>query len=150
MARQVMAFELGSYLGAAASREVKQDGSNFSEIGPEPIDFAHLRRFTQGDKALENEVLDLFAAQVPETINALKSAKTDKDWQMAAHTLKGSGRAVGAWRLADLALQAEGVAGIADRAAAGKMIARIEASANEVQRFIKSLTATKGACPTAR
>jgi HPt (histidine-containing phosphotransfer) domain-containing protein len=139
MARQTMAFEMGSFLGAAASRELKPEGLDLSKIGPEPIDFVHLRRFTQGDKALENEVLELFVRQMPETIKALKGAATDKEWHVAAHTLKGSGRAVGAWRLADLALQAESVPGVADREAVAKMVARIESAAGDVQRFIESL-----------
>lgn len=145
MARQTMTFEMGSFLGSAASRDPKPEGLDFSEIGPEPIDFIHLRRFTQGDKALENEVLELFVRQMPETINALKGAVTDKEWHVAAHTLKGSGRAVGAWRLADLALQAESVRGVSDREAVDKMVARIESAADDVQRFIESLNK-----PTAR
>lgn len=76
-----------------------------------PVDLKHLRRYTLGDAALEREVLELFLAQLPLTIAALGAARSDKDWKMAAHTLKGSGRAVGAWRIARIAEQAEHTGG---------------------------------------
>ncbi|MBN9246850.1 MAG: Hpt domain-containing protein, partial [Hyphomicrobium sp.] len=76
-----------------------------------PIDLAHLRRYTLGDKALEDEVLRLFLAQLPETLAALRTAATERDWKIAAHTLKGSSRAVGAWRIASLAQEAEALRG---------------------------------------
>ncbi len=60
---------------------------------PQPIDFAHLRRYTLDDRGLELEILGLFAEQLPITIGALARATTDKEWGMAAHTLKGSARA---------------------------------------------------------
>ena len=47
---------------------------------------------------LEQEILALFIEQAPVTIDALKHAHTKRDWSIAAHTLKGSARAVGAWR----------------------------------------------------
>ena len=110
--------------------------------GP-PIDLQHLGRYTLGDTELEREVLGLFAGQMPVTIDALKSASSDKDWHMAAHTLKGSGRAVGAWRLADLALQAERIGGIYDRRAVAKIVLQIEAAAAEAALYIRGLSYTK-------
>ena len=74
---------------------------------PWPVDLIHLRRYTMGDKQLEAEVLDLFAGELPKTVAALKRAATEEAWKMAAHTLKGSARAVGAWRLARAATVAE-------------------------------------------
>ena len=52
-------------------------------------------------------MLTLFLNQLPSTIAALGGAMTERDWMIAAHTLKGSGRAVGAWRIARIAEQAE-------------------------------------------
>ncbi len=60
-----------------------------------PVDLKHLRRYTLGDAGLEREILDLFFGQLPTTIAALAAAATPKEWKVAAHTLKGSGRAVG-------------------------------------------------------
>ena len=101
-----------------------------------PVDLKHLRRFTLGDRALEKEVLELFLGQLPETISSLRRAATEKDWRIAAHTLKGSGRAVGAWRIARLAEQAERMLGIKSADARIEAVARIEDAAREAQTFI--------------
>lgn len=79
-----------------------------------PIDLAHLRRYTLGDVAIEREILDLFFAQMPETIAALRTAQTCRDARRAAHTLKGSARAIGAWAIAKLAEDAEALTGFGD------------------------------------
>jgi HPt (histidine-containing phosphotransfer) domain-containing protein len=71
------------------------------------IDHDHLARYTLGDRALEREVLGLFVDQIPQTLEALDAAESDADRVRAAHTLKGSARAVGAFRLADIAERLE-------------------------------------------
>jgi HPt (histidine-containing phosphotransfer) domain-containing protein len=100
-----------------------------------PVDLDHLRRYTLGDKALEDEVLGLFLAQLPETIAALRSAATERDWKMAAHTLKGSSRAVGAWRIARLAQQAEALVCSDEPEACSDAISKLEAAASEASTF---------------
>ena len=100
------------------------------------VDLKHLRRFTLGDRALEKEVLELFLGQLPETIASLRGAATEKDWRIAAHTLKGSGRAVGAWRIARLAEQAERMLGVKNTESRLEAVARIEDAAREAQSFI--------------
>lgn len=72
-----------------------------------PIDWTHLSRFTMNDKALEREVLGLFAAEAPRYLARLQASTNRKDWIEAAHTLKGSARAVGAWAIAECAQAAE-------------------------------------------
>jgi HPt (histidine-containing phosphotransfer) domain-containing protein len=72
-----------------------------------PIDWAHLSRFTMNDRALEQEVLGLFAIEAPRYLAQLNAAADRKDWIEAAHTLKGSARAVGAWAIAECAQAAE-------------------------------------------
>ena len=104
-----------------------------------PLDLAHLRRFTMGDAKLELEILGLFADQLPITIAALKSAGSEKEWGMAAHTLKGSARAVGAWSLASVAENAERLAALPDNAARDQMIDRVEQAAAVARRYIASL-----------
>ena len=103
---------------------------------PWPVDIAHLARYTLGDKALEQEVLDLFAAETSNQIEAFKRAQSDKDWKMAAHTLKGSGRAIGAWRLAQAAQEAERLAGVQDTEACAAAIRRVEEATAEVLAYI--------------
>ena len=102
-----------------------------------PVDLAHLRRYTMGDRVLELEVLGLFADQLPISIAALKTAASAKEWGMAAHTLKGSARAVGAWSLAALAESAERIA--PDDVERGPAIQRIEDAAGAARAYIASL-----------
>jgi HPt (histidine-containing phosphotransfer) domain-containing protein len=66
-----------------------------------PIDFAHLRRMTLGDASLEHEVLAMFSAQAVGLVGALATLPSDA--AMLTHTLKGSGRAIGAFGVADAA-----------------------------------------------
>jgi HPt (histidine-containing phosphotransfer) domain-containing protein len=102
------------------------------------IDLRHLARYTLGDPALEAEVLGLFAAQLADTIDALKEACCERAWSTAAHTLKGSARVVGAWRLAQLAEQAERAPYLATAGQTG-LVAAIEAAAREAGEFIAAL-----------
>ncbi len=66
-----------------------------------PIDIEHLRRMTLGDVHLEREVLAMFSAQAASLMGTLASLATDAG--ALAHTLKGSARAIGAFRVADAA-----------------------------------------------
>ena len=54
---------------------------------------------TLGEQALEREVLAMFAAQAKDVTDRLSSAPANA--AELAHTLKGSARSVGAFRLAD-------------------------------------------------
>lgn len=101
-----------------------------------PVDLAHLRRYTLGDDGLEREILGLFLAQIPLTIETLRFAPNDKAWHAAAHTLKGSARAVGAWRLARLAQEAERLGGPGEPGACHEALARIEEAAEDAAAFI--------------
>jgi HPt (histidine-containing phosphotransfer) domain-containing protein len=66
-----------------------------------PIDIEHLRRMTLGDESLEREVLAMFSAQAVRLVGAL--AGLPAEGGTLAHTLKGSARAIGAFRVADAA-----------------------------------------------
>ena len=89
---------------------------------------------------LELEILGLFVEQLPITIGALERATTDKEWGMAAHTLKGSARAVGAWPLAALAEDAERL-DLQRRCghARSDTFGRLEAAAEEARAYIAAL-----------
>jgi HPt (histidine-containing phosphotransfer) domain-containing protein len=104
-----------------------------------PIDRAHLARYTLGNLALEIEVLELFSGQAPLTLAALASATTDKAWRDAAHTLKGSARAVGAQQVAALAESAERIAGRPDGLARLRVIAALSEALDEAAMYIESL-----------
>jgi HPt (histidine-containing phosphotransfer) domain-containing protein len=104
-----------------------------------PIDRAHLARYTMGDVELEREILDLFASQTWKTIAELRDAVGAREWRIAAHTLKGSARAVGAWDVAREAERAEHVMGDGDREAIGDAIERIERAAMAATAFVRHL-----------
>ncbi len=102
-----------------------------------PIDHVHLRRYTRNDRALEIEVLQLFAGQAPETMASLVAAQDAKAWHIAAHTLKGSARAVGAWAVATAAEEAEKAGH--DNVQRDQMLARIDVLLAEVRGYIDGL-----------
>ena len=58
---------------------------------------------------------------------------------MAAHTLKGSARAVGAWPLATIAEGAERLHGLPDADARYAVVRRLEAAAGEAREYIAAL-----------
>jgi len=106
-----------------------------------PIDHAHLARYTFGNRELEIEVLGLFAGQAPDYLLQLKHATTEKAWRDAAHTLKGSARAVGALKVAERAEQAEALRSSTDAQARARAVAALEAALEEARRHIELLSA---------
>ncbi len=109
------------------------------ERGSPPIDHAHLACYTFGNKALELEVLQLFANQAPEYLEQLRSAASEKEWRDAAHTLKGSARAVGAMRVGDRAERAEALRASPDTVARSRAIAALEEALDEARAYVASL-----------
>ena len=65
-----------------------------------PIDLVHLGRQTMGDRALEEEILKLFARQALSMRDDLMTATGTARLRLA-HTLKGSALSVGAFVLAE-------------------------------------------------
>ncbi|MBY0227069.1 MAG: Hpt domain-containing protein [Hyphomicrobium sp.] len=116
-------------------------GGNTDRASPYPIDHDHLRRYAMGDRQLELEVLHLFAGELPKTIRALRDARTDMDWKVAAHTLKGSARAVGAWRVAAAAVAAEKSPQIVyDMVGKAESLTACETAATLAIAYIRGLT----------
>ena len=89
------------------------------------LDLVHLARQTLGDRALESEVLRLFATQSRVLLARLQTAEGEERRQVA-HTLKGSARAVGAWEIAEAAATIEG-GGAPDEAQLASAIDRANA-----------------------
>jgi HPt (histidine-containing phosphotransfer) domain-containing protein len=104
-----------------------------------PIDREHLARYTFGNTALEIEVLQLFAEQAPRYLESLRTARTETAWRDAAHTLKGSARAVGAFRVALWAEQAEALHEHADAMARVVAVGALEEAVDEARRHIATL-----------
>lgn len=106
----------------------------------DPIDRKHLARYTLGDVALELEVLSLFAQSLPQMTSALAEAADATAWRNAAHSLKGSARAIGAWSLADAAARAETVQNT-DASGRKEVIAAVRHAARHVEDAIARETA---------
>jgi HPt (histidine-containing phosphotransfer) domain-containing protein len=102
----------------------------------DPIDRAHLARYSLGSPTLEREILGLFLAQLPLSIEQLQFAATDREWQVAAHTIKGSARAVGAWQVARLAQEAEQTSGAADEDERDRLLSALEEACELVQAYV--------------
>jgi len=124
---------------AAAAPEAQVSAKRRSEA---PIDHVHLARYTFGNRALEIEVLQLFAEQAPEYLDSLRHAATEKAWRDAAHTLKGSARAVGAFRVAERAERAEALRATPDAAARSRALQALEDALHEARQHIVALQAT--------
>ena len=73
------------------------------------IDDDHLGRMTLGDRRLEREVLEIFVRQTVIMLQRIASAEPALA-AAAAHTLTGSARGIGAWRVARAAEHLERVA----------------------------------------
>ena len=101
-----------------------------------PVDLVHLSRYTLGERALEREVLELFCSQSLVYLERLRTAGSHKDWKDAAHSLKGSATAIGAWRAAAAAASAEALSGEALSQARALRLREIESSLREAESYI--------------
>lgn len=102
------------------------------------IDEEHLGRMTLGDRSLEREVLEIFARQTTLSLSRLAGAEPARA-AAVAHTLKGSARGVGAWRVAQAAERLERVVSEkGDDEALQGAIAQLEAASIEVRAAIGS------------
>ncbi len=104
-----------------------------------PVDLVHLARYTLGNRALEREVLELFRRQSRLYLDRLAKAESDKAWRDAAHTIKGSARGIGAWRVADLAEGAERLAGEVLAQERDRALARLSEAIGETNAYIERL-----------
>jgi HPt (histidine-containing phosphotransfer) domain-containing protein len=97
-----------------------------------PVDLVHLATQTMGDKALEAEILQMFARQARCLVQEMAIAETQVVAALA-HRLKGSARAVGAFKVSTAAERLE-----AEPGDAGAMAA-LHATTIEVENFITGL-----------
>ncbi|HEX9324624.1 MAG TPA: Hpt domain-containing protein [Xanthobacteraceae bacterium] len=116
------------------------DGTSISPpvSGERPIDLVHLARMTLGDRALEREVLQLFDRQAGMLVVRMQQGAR-AGVCAAAHTLKGSARGIGAWRVARAAEAVELAAGSAAQLELEAAIARLGAAAAETRALIADL-----------
>jgi HPt (histidine-containing phosphotransfer) domain-containing protein len=105
-------------------------GSNLS--ARRPIDLAHLSSQTMGDKALECEILRLFARQLRQSMRDISQGEPASVID-AAHRLTGSARAVGAFGVAEAARQIE------EKGLDAGRLAALHAAVVDVENFIQGL-----------
>jgi HPt (histidine-containing phosphotransfer) domain-containing protein len=103
----------------------------------QPIDLVHLRRMTLGEHSLEREVLLLFCRQADLLIGRMRSAKPSVT-AATAHTVKGSARGIGAWRVAAAAEEVERTA-TAEVAKLPAALAELIAAIDEAKLTIAEL-----------
>jgi hypothetical protein len=100
-----------------------------------PIDLVHLARTTLGDRSLEREVLQLFDRQTALLIARMRAA-TPATMAYLAHTMTGSARGIGAWRVARAAEALE-AAGSTDAVAGA--LAELAGACDEARALIADL-----------
>lgn len=88
---------------AAAANIAFESPDNLNGLTPSqqrPIDLVHLATQTKGDKALEVEILQMFARQARGCLTALTGDRTKLETKAAANRLRNAAMAVGALRVA--------------------------------------------------
>src|SRR3954462_4786643 len=115
------------------------DAKDAPALAPDdrPIDLVHLARTTLGDRGLAREVLQLFDRQSALLIARMRSA-APAGIATLAHTLKGSARGIGAWRVARAAEALE-LAGSAGSDAVAEALDQLAAAADEARTVIAEL-----------
>ena len=86
--------------------DLAADAPPLAPAAPGAIDRAHLARMTHGERALEREVLQLYATQADLLLGRMGQSPSTAVAALA-HTLNGSSRGVGAWQVADAAAAVE-------------------------------------------
>ena len=99
-----------------------------------PIDIDHLSRMTLGERSLEREVLELFDRQAGMLLSRMQ-ADALPIAAASAHTLKGSARSIGAWRVATAAENVENATAARFTAA----LAALDAAVGEARTAIAGL-----------
>ena len=109
------------------------------------IDLAHLDRYTGGDRAINEEILQLFDMQCGDLIEKLgplaKEAPDAKSWRQITHSLKGAARGIGAFSLGDAAAEAEKAE--SGNESAENALARLREDAAAVREFIANFLKNK-------
>ena len=105
----------------------------------EPIDRAHLLRMTLGDRKLEVEVLQLFTRQAAMLLARMEGGDPARVGALA-HTLDGSARGIGAWRIAQAARAVEQA--VAEHTNPQPMVAVLRTATDEALVVIADLLRT--------
>jgi len=121
---------------AAKVSGLGEDGGDCrAGAGDEIIDKAHLGRATLGDCNLEREVLQIFVRQAALLLGRINGEEPAAA-AAAAHTMIGSARGIGAWRVAHAAERLERAAREGGEASLEQALAELRSASLEVTAVI--------------
>jgi hypothetical protein len=102
------------------------------------IDLCHLSRMTLGERELEREVLRLFALQSDLLLEKMRHT-APVVVGAHAHTLKGSARGIGAWKVAHAAEEVERAAQAGDLVGLARALGGLRLAVGEARAAIADL-----------
>lgn len=107
--RKSIATRKGSAIMQATARQMDDTARMAERVAtPDaPVDLVHLARHTLGNRELEREVLRLFSRQSKMLTERMRDADDGEALERCLHTLLGSARGIGAWKVAEAVEQAQ-------------------------------------------
>ena len=104
------------------------------------FDVEHFRSMTGDDQTLQAELVHMFSAQAVLWRRLLVADAPVHTWRDAAHTLKGSARGLGLWRLAEACAEAEALArsGAKDGPKVAQALTRLRATLDEAVQALET------------
>lgn len=121
------------------ARRAEASGRSGKPMPRRPLDLVQLARYTLGNRSHEQEVLELFRTQSGRYLKRLEAAGNDPAWRDAAGTIKGSAHCIGAWRVADIAAEAETLDGTALTASRDRLLEALRQEIDAANDFIRAL-----------
>jgi HPt (histidine-containing phosphotransfer) domain-containing protein len=120
-------------MGLTADAAAPTDAAPLAPV--EAIDLEHLARMTLGERSLEAEVLALFEQQADVLLARMRDS-SPAAVAAFAHTLKGSARGIGAWRVAHAADAVETHALHSNAGQVASAVTRLAAAVDEAKAVI--------------
>lgn len=130
-------------MAEAQAKELEQDSLEARHCDAAqpawPVDLVHLAKYTLGDRDLEREVLQLFRCQARIYLERLHAAQDPRKMHDIAHTIKGSARSIGAWRVVECAEAVEVLIDSGSAKPAAPLLEALDAAVQEADGYIESL-----------
>jgi signal transduction histidine kinase/DNA-binding response OmpR family regulator len=147
LAKPVTPEALASVLGRLFddAGEAAATAATATERPAAPLDLAALHAYVGGDRELLCELLTIFSEECPGHLQAIRAALEPFDAEglaRAAHTIKGSLRAIGAARAASLAERLERAGRDGDAALTTDVVSGLEGEIDGLLTFITAIRPT--------
>jgi len=101
------------------------------------VDLAHLAQYTAGDKSIERELAGLFNTSSDRYLQTMLDTRDAGEWRVAAHSLKGAAKGIGAGEVARLAEYAEGLDVPTDEQIRQKIVMDLREATGAVARYFQ-------------